>query len=81
MDLDIEPGGSGRIVDEGEVREVEVDEVEPGRRLAFRWWPERDEGEVSEVEILVLPAPRGSRLVITEQPASVSIGRQARLAA
>ena len=80
VDVEVTPGGRGRVVDDGEVRELEVDEVEPGRRLAFRWWPEDDETETSEVELVVVPLHRGSRLVITERPVRV-MQWQARLAA
>jgi uncharacterized protein YndB with AHSA1/START domain len=38
--LDIRPGGRGRFTGPaGDVRLAAVDEVEPYRHLAWRWWP------------------------------------------
>ena len=38
--LDVRPGGRGRFTGPaGEVRLAAVDEVEPYRHLAWRWWP------------------------------------------
>ncbi len=38
VELDLRPGGRGRFRwDDGETREAFVDEVDLGRRLAFRW--------------------------------------------
>ena len=66
VDLDVRPGGEGRVTDDGETRRVVVDEVIDGQRLAFTWWPERNRHEVSHVELIVLPLPAGSRLVVRE---------------
>ena len=55
VDLDPRPGGDATFVGEdGEVRRARVEEVDHGRRLAFRWWPE-DEGDVAatRVELVV----------------------------
>ena len=56
VDLTVAPGGTGRVVDDGVVRRVQVDEVDAGRSLAFRWW-DQDEGEAgaSRVVITLLP--------------------------
>jgi uncharacterized protein YndB with AHSA1/START domain len=65
VDLDLRPGGCGRVVDdEGVAREVLVTAVEPGHRLAWHWWS--DEGELSTVDITVAPVPGGSRVSVVE---------------
>ena len=50
--VDLRPGGTGRLVDEGVARRVEVETVDEGARVVFRWWDE-DHGEdgASRVEI------------------------------
>jgi uncharacterized protein YndB with AHSA1/START domain len=54
--VDLRPGGSGRLVDEGVARRVEVETVDEGARVVFRWWDE-DHGEdgASRVEITLRP--------------------------
>jgi uncharacterized protein YndB with AHSA1/START domain len=47
-------------------RSAVVEEAEPGRRLAWTWWPEGDGGDASRVEITLLPLPDGTRLTVTE---------------
>ena len=42
--VDLRPGGSGRLVDDGVARRVEVETVDEGARVVFRWWDE-DHGE------------------------------------
>ena len=88
VELDPRPGGGGRFVDGGSARRARVDEVEDGRRLAFRWWPEDGDGPVTRVELVLEPSPVGTRLVVVEAPLvaggargwSASLGRlQARL--
>lgn len=67
ISLDVRPGGTGRITDDGEIREVRVDTVDdPGHRLSFHWWPEGDEDMASRVDLIVIPRPPGSRLVVRE---------------
>jgi uncharacterized protein YndB with AHSA1/START domain len=70
-DVEIRPGGRGRVVDDGVARSVEIDSVEPERRVAFRWWPENDETDQSHVELVLVPGadadPVGhSTVVVTE---------------
>jgi uncharacterized protein YndB with AHSA1/START domain len=70
--LDLRPGGDGHATDpDGTVRRIRVDEVEPGRRLAYRWWTDDDDG--SSVELLVVPRPDGSRLTVTETRPTCSV--------
>ena len=66
-ELDVRPGGEGRFVEDGLARRALVDDVEPGRRLAFRWWPE-DGGPVTRVEVELAPCVSGTRLVVVESP-------------
>jgi uncharacterized protein YndB with AHSA1/START domain len=65
VELDLRPGGSGTFRwDDGSVRHAVVEEVEDGRRLAFRWSDE--EGGESRVELELEQAPDGTRLTVTE---------------
>jgi len=71
-ELDVQPGGRGRFVDdEGVVRRAVVDQVRPGERLVLRWWPEGDGpgagAGASVVTFVVAPSRGGSRLVVTER--------------
>lgn len=67
VDLDVRPGGVGVIVeDDGTVRRALVDEVDPARRLALRWWPDDASGPLSTVEVELEPTPDGTRVVVTE---------------
>lgn len=75
VELDVRPGGTGRVRDDGEERVVLVDEVVPGRRLSFTWWPWHDRSARSYVEIEVLPNGAGSRLVVRETRLAASPGR------
>ncbi len=69
VELDPRPGGSGsfRFAD-GEVRRALVRDVEPGRRLAFTWWPLTgvDVGRSTSVTITIEPTDTGSRLRLVE---------------
>ena len=69
VELDPRPGGSGsfRFAD-GEVRRAMVRDVEPGRRLAFTWWPltGEDVGRSTSVTITIEPSDVGSRLRLVE---------------
>lgn len=65
-DVEVVPGGSGEVVDDGVRREVRIDDVEPGHRVAYRWWPSGEPDAVSTVELVVMPRPNGSTLRITE---------------
>ena len=65
--VDLRPGGSGRLVDDGVARRVEVETVDEGARVVFRWWDE-DHGEdgASLVEITVRPSTGPTALAIRE---------------
>ena len=64
VDFDLERGGVFRW-DDGDVRYAVVEEVDPERRLAIRWWDPAG-GEESEVVFTLVAAPPGTRLVVTE---------------
>src|SRR5438445_5680741 len=45
VELDLRPGGRGLARrEDGAIRRIRVEVVEPQRRLAFRWWPYEREG-------------------------------------
>ena len=72
-DVTVEPGAGGTVVDDGVERTVRIDrrdEGGDGARVAFTWWPDDRPDLVSAVELVVLPAASGSRLVVTETFAS-----------
>ena len=65
-DLQLEPHFGGAVDftdDDGRRRRGVVQTVEPGRRLAFRWWGD-DDG--SRVELVVDDEDDGSRLTVIE---------------
>jgi uncharacterized protein YndB with AHSA1/START domain len=65
VEIDMQPGGCGHVVDDDGVRrEVLVTAVEPGRRVAWHWWA--DGGELSSVEISLVPLPTGTRVDVVE---------------
>jgi hypothetical protein len=66
VELDLRPGGRGRVVEDGESRRLVVERVDVGRQLSFHWWPEDDARLISRVDLIVVPRPDGSRLVVRE---------------
>ena len=73
-DIDLVPGRRGRLVDDdGVERVVEVEAVEAGRRVAWRWWPRRQAADEATRVVLTVEAlgdGTGSRLVVVEAPAA-----------
>jgi uncharacterized protein YndB with AHSA1/START domain len=69
VSLDVVPGGDGRFEQpDGEVRHALVEQVDPGRRLSFRWWTEGDDdGPISSVTFELTEVEAGTRLVVTER--------------
>lgn len=66
VDLDVRPGGAGRVVDpDGSERGVVVTGVEPYERLTWHWWSDRH--GVSTVEIELTPLPDATRLRVIER--------------
>lgn len=74
VELDPRPGGDGAFVaDDGEVRRARVEEVEPGRRLAFRWWPEHGgEGAATRVELVVEDGGDGASVLTVVESGPVT---------
>jgi uncharacterized protein YndB with AHSA1/START domain len=73
VDLEFRPGGTGAFhFADGEERRAMVREVEPGRRLAFTWWPltGTDVGRATTVTITIAPSEGGSRLRLVESPSA-----------
>jgi uncharacterized protein YndB with AHSA1/START domain len=60
--------------DDARSRELRLDEVDDGRRLVWTWWRPDNEPRASRVEIELAPTVGGTRVVITETPASASVG-------
>lgn len=63
------PGAAGHVVErDGTARSLTVDEVEDGRRLSWRWWPDGDaSGAASRVEITLSPTSDGTLVHVVEQ--------------
>jgi uncharacterized protein YndB with AHSA1/START domain len=68
VDWELTPGGRARFRHgpDGD-RAGRVDAVEPQRRLSFRWWPEADRADESEVSYELEPTDEGTRLTVTER--------------
>jgi hypothetical protein len=67
--------GRERWLDEPE-REIRVESADPPHRLVWWWW--EGDGPETRVEFLVVPAPVGARVVVTESlPAAVPVARLA----
>ncbi len=67
--IDPVPGGAGRFTDpDGTERHAAIETVEPGRRLAWTWWPADDDADTSRVEIDLAPIPGGTRVTVVEVP-------------
>src|SRR5207248_1394631 len=68
--LDLWPGGEAEFVgDDGDVRRGVVEEVDPGHKLAYRWWhADGEDDAASRVELTVEEVPSGTRLVVVETP-------------
>ena len=78
-EVDPVPGGQLTLREDGRLRRAVVVDLEPGRRLAFRWlpchhrvgfiWGEDDEpaGTSGEVEITLAAVPGGTRIIVVER--------------
>jgi uncharacterized protein YndB with AHSA1/START domain len=73
VELDARPGGQGMARErDGVVRHLVVEDVKPGQRLAFSWWPAGTDGQplpepgASTVEIDLQPVEGGTLLRVTE---------------
>ena len=67
-DVDIAPGAVGSAVEDGLVRQVRIDSVTEGRRIAFSWWNRDDPSSASYVQLDIVELPDDhSQLHISEQ--------------
>ena len=67
VELDPRPGGEGVFRwGDGTVRRARVEAVEHGRRFAFRWHDEADDGAATRVEITLAETAAGTRLTVVE---------------
>ena len=65
VELELRPGGRGRIVDDdGTVRDLVVTDVRDGEQIAWHWWS--DTGELSSVELRLDEHDGHTRLRIVE---------------
>jgi uncharacterized protein YndB with AHSA1/START domain len=70
------PGAPGRVLErDGTDRALVVEEVDEGRRLAWRWWIDGDDPERtgSRVEITLSPTPHGTLVRVVEQPLPTTV--------
>ncbi len=68
--IELIPGGAIHAPDpvSGIEREGTVEHVESDRNLRYRWWPVTDPGSPSSVDIDILPAQNGTRVIVVERP-------------
>ena len=71
--IDPRPGGDGWVRDGGRLRHLVIEDIEPGRRLVFRWWALDPDGvgPASRVHIELEPSeeePDHTRVVVVEAP-------------
>jgi uncharacterized protein YndB with AHSA1/START domain len=67
VNIAVRPGGPARFAGDDGVRHGLVEEVDPGRRLAFRWWrAEESPGQATRVELDLEELDDGTRLTVTE---------------
>jgi hypothetical protein len=64
--VDVVPGGGGEIVDDGERRDVRIDDVVDGERVTFTWWPAGYPETASSVELRIVTALPATVLEIVE---------------
>lgn len=65
-DVTVEPGAGGTVIDDGERRDVRIDEVITGERVAWTWWPTSRPDLPSTVELVVVGRPLDTIVRITE---------------
>jgi uncharacterized protein YndB with AHSA1/START domain len=88
VELELRPGGPARFtLPDGEERHGVVEEVAPGERLTFWWWPAPEDGSPdavppapgSRVTFELVPAVAGTRVVVTETPVGPTASAAGRL--
>lgn len=72
VDIELRPGGAADFqTDDGTHRRGLVEEVDEGRRLAFRWWP-LGTADVTRVQITLDDGPDGTEVTVVETVASAA---------
>jgi Activator of Hsp90 ATPase homolog 1-like protein len=67
-ELELEPGAEGRFrLDDGSERRALVDEVDPGRTLSWWWWSDEAGDLGTRVEVRLVEAISGTRVVVVEE--------------
>ena len=80
--LDPTPGAAGIVVaHDGSTRRLVVDAVDPGRRIAWRWWSDEAPEEPSRVEITLVPVDGGTSVRVVEELVGAAPVAQARAGA
>jgi hypothetical protein len=79
-ELELEPGGEGRfLLGDGSERRAIVEDVDPGRALSWWWWSEDAEDLGTHVQVRLVEAVAGTRVVVVES--GFAVGPVARAAA
>jgi Activator of Hsp90 ATPase homolog 1-like protein len=71
-ELELEPGAEGRFrLDDGSERRALVEAVDPGRTLSWWWWSDEADDLGTHVEVRLVRAVSGTRVVVVESGFSV----------
>ena len=65
-DVDVVPGGGGQVRDVEGHRDVRIETVTEGERIAFEWWPVGRPDEASTVDLRIVPSSHGAVLEVVE---------------
>lgn len=72
VEMDVQPGGSARFMTPDGRRLGVVEQVVPGERLVFSWWPSPGFGRTSRVEIELSETTEGTLVRVVETFLSVA---------
>src|SRR3954451_8764943 len=66
-EVDLEPGGEGRFrLDDGSERRALVEDVDPGHAMSWWWWSDDAEDLGTHVQVRLVEAVAGTRVVVVE---------------
>jgi hypothetical protein len=80
-DVELEPGAEGRFrLDDGSERRALVEQVEPGQSVSWWWWSDDARDLGTHVEVRLVEAVAGTRVVVVESgfavgPVASALGR------
>jgi hypothetical protein len=80
-DVELEPGAEGRFrLDDGSERRALVEQVEPGHSVSWWWWSDDARDLGTHVEVRLVEAVAGTRVVVVESgfavgPVASALGR------